>query len=339
MSHFSVLIIGDDIEKQLAPFQENNMGDCPKEFLEFKETETESLAEYETQKTDCYVSPEGKPHCKYDERFRVHSTDLLAPTTYKCPDGWSEREVPVKELYATFDEYMTEYCGNKERDPVIGRHGYWENPNKKWDWYRVGGRWAGHFRLKSGVTAPAPRPGYEVKFGQEMPEENTADTAAKKDIDFAGMRDDAANKAAMEYDFVAGVFGDLPEHKAWAEFADIEDHEKRRAAYTSQPRVIAWREHGKDLPFSDRRQFPVDMVFGNPDDFLVSREQYIKLARLRAGSTFAVLLNGKWYERGEMGWWACVSNEKDTETWLSMFHKMLDELPDDAQLTVVDCHI
>jgi hypothetical protein len=33
MSHFTVLVVGEDPEWQLAPFQENNMGDCPREYL------------------------------------------------------------------------------------------------------------------------------------------------------------------------------------------------------------------------------------------------------------------------------------------------------------------
>ena len=35
MSHFTVLVIWDNPEKQLAPFQENNMDDCPKEYLKY----------------------------------------------------------------------------------------------------------------------------------------------------------------------------------------------------------------------------------------------------------------------------------------------------------------
>lgn len=33
--HFSIIVAGDNWEEQLAPFQENNMGDCPEEYLEF----------------------------------------------------------------------------------------------------------------------------------------------------------------------------------------------------------------------------------------------------------------------------------------------------------------
>lgn len=300
MSHFSVLVVGADVEKQLAPFQENNMGDCPKEYIEFID--------------------------KTDEIAKGYEAKLCAS------DG-----ADFKAEYPTIEAYAEDYHGYK-KDEVLGRYGYWENPNAKWDWYRIGGRWAGHFKLKAGVTAPAPRPGYEVAFGQEQPADNTADTATKSEIDFEKMREDAAHDAALEYDYVAGIFGDLPAHKPWAEFSDIENIEERRAAYRVQPRIMAWHEAGK-IPLHERRKLPVDLTFGNPDDYVASRDHFINLARLRAGSTFAVLLNGKWYERGEMGWWACVSNEKDTETWLSMFHKMLDELPGDTQLTVVDCHI
>ena len=34
--HFTVLVVGDNLEEQLAPFQENNMGDCPAEHMEFE---------------------------------------------------------------------------------------------------------------------------------------------------------------------------------------------------------------------------------------------------------------------------------------------------------------
>ena len=50
-------------------------------------------------------------------------------------------------------------------------------------------------------------------------------------------------------------------------------------------------------------------------------------------------MNGEWHERGKMGWWACVSNEKDEDVWFSEFNKLIDSLPDDTLLTIVDCHI
>ena len=51
MSHFTVMVIGENPEEQLAPYQENNMGDCPQEFLEFND-ETERLTKSWEELTD-----------------------------------------------------------------------------------------------------------------------------------------------------------------------------------------------------------------------------------------------------------------------------------------------
>lgn len=48
---------------------------------------------------------------------------------------------------------------------------------------------------------------------------------------------------------------------------------------------------------------------------------------------------GMWKERGEMGWWAMVSNEKDEDDWKTEFKRMLNNIGDDACVTLVDCHI
>ncbi len=54
---------------------------------------------------------------------------------------------------------------------------------------------------------------------------------------------------------------------------------------------------------------------------------------------FAVVKGGEWFERGEMGWFAAVSNEKDKDVWESEVRELLKGLSDDTLLTVMDCHI
>jgi len=56
-------------------------------------------------------------------------------------------------------------------------------------------------------------------------------------------------------------------------------------------------------------------------------------------STFAVVKDGKWYEKGEMGWWKFVSNEKEPKDWNKEFKNLLDEIPDDTMLSIYDCQI
>ena len=48
---------------------------------------------------------------------------------------------------------------------------------------------------------------------------------------------------------------------------------------------------------------------------------------------------GRWYERGEMGWWACVSNEKEADEWEAQYRKFIASLDEDVTITAVDCHI
>ena len=68
-----------------------------------------------------------------------------------------------------------------------------------------------------------------------------------------------------------------------------------------------------------------------------TEEQYIE--RRTRFTTFAVVKDGEWYERGKMGWWAGVSDEKDRTAWQDEFDKLVKGLTDDTLLTLVDYHI
>lgn len=97
MSHFSVAVITktedkNEIVNLLAPYQENNNLDCPKEYLEFFDIDEELRDRYEND----------------------------------------------KEEFQTFEEYV-DYYGYKKNE-YTGKYGYYENPNARWDWYSIGGR-------------------------------------------------------------------------------------------------------------------------------------------------------------------------------------------------------
>jgi len=63
------------------------------------------------------------------------------------------------------------------------------------------------------------------------------------------------------------------------------------------------------------------------------------IANLDEIRTFAVLKDGEWFERGSMGWWGMVSDEKPDEEWETQFKNLLDGLPDDTLISIYDCHI
>ena len=71
-----------------------------------------------------------------------------------------------------------------------------------------------------------------------------------------------------------------------------------------------------------------------------TNENYVSEINWKDITPFAFVTPiGEWHERGEMGWWACVSNEKTKDNWKSEFKEFLDNLDEDTIVTVVDCHI
>lgn len=55
--------------------------------------------------------------------------------------------------------------------------------------------------------------------------------------------------------------------------------------------------------------------------------------------TFAVLHNGEWHERGKMGWWAMVTDEKDSELWKQEFQSIVESCDENTLFSLYDCHI
>ena len=213
MSHFTVLVVGKGHEGALAPFQEND-GTCPEEYLEF-------MAEVPKRQVKRYIK----------ERL-------------------SKMAVTDRPGYARLSDeaFMKKYAGFIRNEK--GDFGYFANPNSKWDWYEMGGRWRGYFK---------PKPGRSGVVGKMS-------SFDKKDMRIWPEGVDQAYKGYIDFE----------------------------AMFKERPNDIA---------------------------------------------TFAVLMDGKWYEKGEMGWWGMVRNEKADEDWNNEFRMLIDSIPDDLLLTVVDCHI
>jgi hypothetical protein len=266
MSHFTVLVIGENPEKQLAPFQENNMGDCPKEFLEFNDIEEEYRKQY------------------------------------------AEEDAETKESHPTFENYIEDYCGYS-KDESTGRYGYFENPNAKWDWFQLGGRWRGIFETKNGKC----------------------DQALKGEIDFAKKRALEIIDAKAEYAKAMLIIGGIPINETWDEMRKrIGNVESARELYWAQPRCKAWKENKSSLEFGFN---------SSPDNYIVSEQEFCEMEADEAGVTFALIKDGVWYEKGKMGWWGMSTDKMTQSEWNKQFHSMISELPDDTLLSMFDCHI
>lgn len=314
MSHFTVMVIGNEsVDVQLAPFQENNMGDCPAEYMEFTDTEDEFLNDYENGSCKMVRKPDGT---------------LDYPWGKDVTDDMPQIEVPFKERFATFEEFVSGYHSYESRDEKMGRYGYWENPNKKWDWYQIGGRWSGFLKLKPGAKGSHGERSWMNRG--EANDAGTCDSALKGAIDFEGMRQEAGEHAADAWDKAHDIFGDRAfitwdEAKANCTTDGKTDYDKARAIYNAQEPVRDFNRH-----FGP---------FQNAGDFLVSREQFIADARATAINTFAVLKDGQWYEKGEMGWWGMSNDTMTDKEWAVKIGELLDGLSDETPITIVDCHI
>jgi hypothetical protein len=301
MSHFTVLVIGQvnkTLEQQLQPFHEF---EC-------------------TGDNDKYVQ-----EIDVTEEAREHGLDWFGYDAV-TDESLVDRNGDHKYGYAIVD-----------KDGKLVKAVTRTNPNAKWDWWQIGGRWSGLFKLKPGAAGelgnrslldrgPDNRSGY-------------ADIARKCDIDFAAMRDEAGVEAGKRWDVIHEVCGaHMGTLIPWKKMRD-EVHpgniEAARAAYAEQEAIRVRGEACKHLEDSEK-QF---LIWADLDEYQCSREVYVQRARNSACATFAIVKDGQWYERGSMGWWGMVSDEQDAEVWGEQFAKMLDELPDDTVLTVVDCHI
>ena len=289
MSHFTVMVFGENAEKQLAPFQENNNGDCPDQHLVFND-ETEVVEQ-----------------------------------------AWAEEDQETKDEYKNdFDTYVEEYHGYS-KDEETGKYGYWENPNAKWDWYQLGGRWAGFFRLKPGAKGENGRAGL---FGKEA-EPGHADAVKKCDIDFVWMREEAEKDAGAKYDEIISIVGDsIKEMHSWDNVRDVMFPGERDAArdfYNAQAAPAKLKEWNSENKFK--------YSFIDLEDFQSTRDEYIRRVGDAAFSTFAVIKDGVWYQKGDMGWWGMASNTKEQSDWNQEISNLLVDLPDDTLISIYDCHI
>ena len=313
MSHFTVLVVGQDIEKQLAPFQENNMGDCPREYMEFEDEGDELRRRYAEESEEMVVLPDGEQVVYWNKRVADAEKN-----------GRLERvQVPHKVRFATFEAFADEYASGKDEE--TGRYGYWHNPNSKWDYWQLGGRWTGYFKLKPGTNGESGRPGLFTPRA----EVGYADAVLKKNIDFEAMRAEAEARANATYDRYDQV---VSEHGVPPEFADLrqsfENIEDARAAYWALPAVKAFRDADL-MPWNGTVK----------DKYGMGRDEFVARARASCFTPYALLMDGEWYEQGKMGWFGISHDDKDADSWNAEVGKLLDTLPEDTLLSAVDCHI
>lgn len=235
MSHFSVLVTGDDVESAMAPFDEN--------------LETPRYL----SRTKAQIIAEGR---RAIESYRdgIYAEYLADPAAYA-----EKRSNNPAHLRYLQDEFPTHLTWTDEQvyadairwcDDLDAEGNEWSesNPQGYWDYWRVGGRWAGHLPLRNGREGHMEPLSWEWSFdgSADKPDSTThADVALKGDV----------NLEALD-------------------------------------------------------------------------------------PTFAILHEGEWVARGEMGWFGCLRDEQvPEEEWPAKWREFVLALPAGTRLTVVDCHV
>jgi hypothetical protein len=197
------------------------------------------------------------------------------------------------------------------------------NPKSKWDWYELGGRWTGFLKLKEGERGETGKQGLMTSPAKQ----GYADSALLGDIDIDGMVAEAMEDATKRWRKAHALINGEP-YKKWDEVKELYPIvSEARDFYNSQPPVKR---------FNESREFG---FFSSPEDFDISLSDYATKAGNSAISTFAVIKNGEWYEKGEMGWWGMVHNESDQDQWDAKIAELIKGLPDDTLISIYDCHI
>jgi hypothetical protein len=352
ISHYTVLVIGDDVDEQLAPYDENISVDPYKQYADSDDIERFEHMFCEQHKRD----PENDEELVAWLNGR-HRGDDGAPNT----SGLKPRQL------AELGVYLIDETG------IYSWNIY--NPQSKWDWYTIGGRWRGYFMtrkwsspteawntihdeaiargLENGEAireadhyagAQGVRP---AELGESGAFDNEAlhdaDQLLKGDVDVEGMRSYAAERAAQWWDRMDQVCAELPEAKPWSTFVEkltiVEQKlkigeiaktsltiDKVREQYHAQPRVAALKSHDdalyarvRELRDSDpemaeklNHEVLGSFMGDRVDEYQLGREEYIQRARDSALAPYAYVKNGKWQAPGKMGWFAS-SSESDSE--------------------------
>ena len=390
MSHFVVVVIGEDHDAQLAPYHEFECTGRVDKYVQSIDQIDEARKEYQSGARKMVILSDGEKVPAYDDRFyRVPTEEESAKIgslggsgggqgiTWHSQDwgdgeGYSSRvrdvasivgaveaELPYVDLmtFREFVEYEHERLeiGPGEEPDLEDKHkwGWVEidasgdvvkviqrtNPNSHWDWYLVGGRWTGYFPLRTGTIGEHGKPGLMTP----SPKLRTADQCRWGDVDFTRSQDEAEAEAAEAFDLWEQCFQKQKSEHGTLPFSFAEAREKSksedgktdldaaRTLYREQPAILdlnarlkARGKHG---------------YFGSPVlDYGFSREDHLEYRRSKALVPFAVVKDGVWYQKGEMGWWTNVSNAVDESEWVRQVAALFEGLPEDTLVTAIDCH-
>ncbi len=358
MSHFALVVITKtndeaELESALQKFHEFECTGIDDEYVKDLDKTQEALDTYAKSTETRLKGPDGKLHSYFDEEgawcpeFSIVKKDNPLWDAGRrerfIPPGFEEVEVPTSEV-ESFTEWAEGYYGWKVSGKVTAeelKYGYIQidgtgevircikrtNENKQWDWWVIGGRYRGKLR----------RRGEHVDI----------DKAQKCQLDLDAMRKE---NVIRRLSWITPVYEKIREKLPNATSEEI------AILFREQRDIVADRrkewESGENGPFyeyvrkSERFKELNSLGIGEiSSDFGAGVPETVDDPIAWANNAppltaFAFLgTDGVWHEKGDMGWFGMVADEKDEKDWETQFQELFDTVPDNHWITIVDCHI
>lgn len=333
MSHFTLLVVTterpdeDMLERLLQPWHEYESTGVDDDYvIDIDNTDSVRETWMETieaiQLADGTLDRHGNPQ---------YWPTAIGKPQLSLPVGASVIMVPRSEVETAMGETIESWAAAYGGWTSDGAGNFYRhtNPEARWDWWVVGGRWSGFFRLKPGVSRIVGQPGV---FGPMREGHLYADCARVADIDIDAMQADGVHEVLEGWEKARAATTDVPSALVWDDFkasmagADIDTI---RAAYWQQPMIKALRSAFPGL-------FEPDALI---ESIRQDRETIISRAKSATFAVHAYLKNGQWHEQGEMGWFGISHNDQPTDLWHGQIAEMIASLEPSAWLTLIDCHI
>lgn len=280
MSHYTVAVITDKLNKigeMLAPYSENM------EVEPYVDETKEAIINSAKERKERVLQrkEKGEELDKYDIEYLNANTD---EELYKL-------QIYENESYDKNGNHLTTY-----------------NPNSKWDWYEIGGRWNKILLVKEEVKdieEGTPSWGNLDSINKKAPEGFKWVTGAKiKDIEF---------EKAIEFNNTYNK-----SIRFWELYVEGQEPQNEE-----EKEMIKWEIYKKEY-YIERYE---------------TKENYAKINSIF--TTWALLDEKGWHEKGEMGWFAMANDTKDSELlFIEKFTETIQKPENqDKYLVIVDCHI
>jgi hypothetical protein len=344
MSHFTVLVIWDQIEEALAPFHEFECTWEDNEYIQNVDQLEEAKKQYADSSRRVYVDLKGKYHAPYNDEFyrdltpeeekenhgwmgcwnwkSWSSKDWGDGKGYRTkmqfiPEGWYEKEVPISEL-ETFREWASDYYGkkiiNKTETPDLQKeHKYW--------WMRVDEKW----EIMEMIDRTNPNSHWDwYQIGGRWAWQIFL-------------------KEWIEYDLPNFSWG-------WSNEDKLRVVNERRADSAlikeiDMDRMREDRRKSAEETYNDVKSWKRIWIRKSEQEFIETHtlEEYLEEYMESPISTYAVVMKNsdwkyEWTAKWEMWWFWCSDDSMSEKEWSDKYKAFIETLAPDTRITYVDCH-